>query len=158
MSITSAHLNSRSLVSPANALSFRGAWSRRATRNPQSQRPRRASCARTFELASSRGEAAHWRAFSQANGVRSKSLKQAVSQSAQFSKPAAQAFICRRVTRCGSPTSAASRRASYQPVSHNASDSAWSLPSRLACQAPPLVMAGLDVASWALRPAGRKLT
>ncbi len=93
-------------------------------------RARHAISTKPPRLTSSRGDLAHWRAFSHASGDRSKSLKHAVSQSAQFSNPVAQAFIWRRVTCCGSPTSAARSRASYQPVSHKASDRAWSWPSR----------------------------
>ena len=72
------------------------------------------------------------RAAANANGVLSKSLKQAVSQSAQFSNPAAHASICRRVTCCGSSINVASKRASYQPLSHSSAARAWSLPMRLA--------------------------
>jgi hypothetical protein len=55
-----------------------------------------------------------------------------VLQMAQLSKSPAHAFICRRVTRCASSTSAASIRASYQPLSHNAVARAWSFPIRFA--------------------------
>jgi len=90
--------------------------------------------AKAPRLTNSRFEVDHWRDFSHARGVRSKRKKQTVSQSPQFSKLAAHTFIC--------------RRASYHPLSHKASDKAWSFPSRfLSDSSAPIVTPNACLAS-----------